>query len=127
MVSEGEHQSGGATSLGAELRSIREAHGLTIRAVERKTGISNAYLSQLETGKIEKPSPQYLYRLAEAYGVPYEALMEKVGYIIKHGPERPSGQTLLGAALAQMEDLTPEEERELIRYLAFLRQKPKNQ
>jgi transcriptional regulator with XRE-family HTH domain len=48
--------------------------GLTGKAV------SNAYLSQLEHGKIKRPSPNVLHSLAEVYAVPYEALMEKAGY-----------------------------------------------
>ncbi len=109
------------STLGEELRKIRDAHGLTLRAVERATGISNAYLSQLETGKIEKPSPNYLYRLAEEYKVPYELLMEKAGYIGRTREDRTAERGLLGAALASIDDLTPEEEDELMRYLAFLR------
>jgi len=47
-------------TLGDELRSIRAGRGLTLRAVEQATGISNAYLSQLETGKIDRPKPELL-------------------------------------------------------------------
>ena len=39
-------------SLGPFLRAARERRSLTLRAVERATGVSNAYLSQLESGKI---------------------------------------------------------------------------
>ena len=34
--------------LGKELRRVRNLKGLSLRQVEGKTGISNAYLSQLE-------------------------------------------------------------------------------
>lgn len=112
----------GGTTLGEELRRIRDLRALTLRRVEAMTGISNAYLSQLETGKIEKPSPNFLYKLAEAYKVPYELLMEKAGYIVK-GRKQREGQTLLGAALATASDLTPEEESEVANFLAFLRSK----
>jgi DNA-binding Xre family transcriptional regulator len=39
-----------------EMRALREKKGITLRQVEQETGISNAYLSQLETGKITNPS-----------------------------------------------------------------------
>lgn len=39
-----------------DLRGCRKNAGITLREVEKKTGISNAYLSQLETGKITNPS-----------------------------------------------------------------------
>jgi HTH-type transcriptional regulator, competence development regulator len=40
-------------SLGAFLKKSRTDAGFTLRAVETQTSISNAYLSQLETGKAE--------------------------------------------------------------------------
>lgn len=114
-----------ATTLGDELRRIRELHKLTLRAVENLTGISNAYLSQLETGKVEKPSPNYLYKLAEVYNVPYDLLMEKAGYLVRQQQDASKKRSLAGAALATIEDLTPEEEEELMNYLAYLRSKAK--
>lgn len=114
-----------ATTLGDELRRIRELHKLTLRAVENLTGISNAYLSQLETGKVEKPSPNYLYKLAEVYNVPYDLLMEKAGYLVRQQQGASKKRSLAGAALATIDDLTPEEEEELMNYLAYLRSKAK--
>src|ERR1700694_4482013 len=100
------------STLGDELRRIRELHRLTLRAVENLTGISNAYLSQLETGKVEQPSPNYLYKLAEVYNVPYDLLMEKAGYIFRHQHDTSKKRSLAGAALSTIDDLTPEEEEE---------------
>jgi len=51
-------------------RHLRQQRGLTLREVETKIGISNAYLSQLETGKIKSPSFQTVIKLLELYGVP---------------------------------------------------------
>ncbi len=110
--------------LGPYLRSLREARGLTLREVEEASGVSNAYLSQLETGKISKPSPHILHKLAAVYGVPYEILMEKAGYISRPAtpesgdePIRP-GSRIPATALR---DLTPEEEDALLSYLEYLR------
>ena len=43
-------------------------------------GISNAYLSQLETGKVQSPSPIVLHKLSELSGLPYAAVMQDAGY-----------------------------------------------
>jgi HTH-type transcriptional regulator, competence development regulator len=106
--------------LGALLADLRTAKGLSLREVEEATGkaVSNAYLSQLENGKIRKPSPNVLHSLANVYLVPYEALMEKAGYLLpsENGP----GQRKRLTAFA-IDDLTAEEEEELLKYLAFLR------
>jgi transcriptional regulator with XRE-family HTH domain len=40
-------------------------------------------LSRLESGKIAKPSPPFLHKLASAHHISYEALMEKAGYVGK--------------------------------------------
>ncbi|MHC4710377.1 MAG: helix-turn-helix domain-containing protein [Planctomycetota bacterium] len=66
------------------MADLRVAKGLSLRQVEEATGnaVSNAYLSQLEKGKIQKPSPNVLHSLAAVYAVPYEALMEKAGYLL---------------------------------------------
>jgi transcriptional regulator with XRE-family HTH domain len=63
------------------LTDLRTARRLSLRQVEvgSDRAVSNAYLSQLENGKIRRPSPNVLHRLAEIYAVPYRALMEKAG------------------------------------------------
>jgi transcriptional regulator with XRE-family HTH domain len=43
--------------LAEELKTIRIMRKLSLRVVEKKTGISNAYLSQLERGEAENPAP----------------------------------------------------------------------
>lgn len=111
-----------ASTLGAYLASLRAAKRLTLREVEEATGkeVSNAYLSQLEHGRVTKPSPNILYSLASVYGVPYETLMEKAGYIIA-SHSRPESEKHGRAATFSIENLTEEEERELLKYLGYLR------
>lgn len=54
---------------------------LSIRQVAEKTGISNAYLSQLESQKRKKPHPDVLQKLADFFDVPILELFEKAGYL----------------------------------------------
>jgi len=110
---------GRPSELGAMLADLRTAKRLSLREVEEATGraVSNAYLSQLENGKIKKPSPNVLHRLAEVYAVPYEALMEKAGYLLPTDGSRRRKRL----AVFAIDDLTAEEEEELLKYLAFLR------
>src|SRR5437762_14358322 len=67
--------------LADELRRIRAISGVSLRDVENATKVSNAYLSQLETGKTSNPSPQVLHTLAGFYNVPYASLIEAAGYL----------------------------------------------
>jgi transcriptional regulator with XRE-family HTH domain len=111
---------GRPNDLGAVLADLRTAKGLSLREVEEATdkAVSNAYLSQLENGKIKKPSPNVLHSLAEVYVVPYETLMEKAGYLL---PSEDGGGRRKRLAAFAIDDLTAEEEEELLKYLAFIR------
>jgi transcriptional regulator with XRE-family HTH domain len=111
---------GQPNELGAVLADLRTAKGFSLREVEEATGkdVSNAYLSQLENGKIQKPSPNVLHSLAEVYAVPYETLMEKAGYLLA---SKDGGGHHRRLAAFAIDDLTAEEEEELLKYLAFLR------
>lgn len=102
------------------LADLRKAKGLSLREVEEATGraVSNAYLSQLENGRIKKPSPNVLHSLAGVYAVPYEALMEKAGYLL---PSEQGGGRRKRLATFAIDDLTAEEEEQLLEYLAFIR------
>ena len=70
-------------NIGLYLKTLRDGKKMSLRAVEEATDkdVSNAYLSQLENGKIAKPSPHILHALAKVYGVDYTKLMERAGYI----------------------------------------------
>ena len=107
--------------IGVVLADLRKAKGLSLRDVQEATGgaVSNAYLSQLERQKIKKPSPDILRRLAKVYGVPYETLMEKAGYLLPDIDGEGGRRRRL--AVFAIDDLTAEEEEELLKYLAFLR------
>jgi len=113
-----------ANNLGPFIKKARLDLNMSLRDVEEATGkeVSNAYLSQLEGGKITKPSPHILYALSAALGVPYESLMERVGYIM------PSSNRLEGAkhgkaATFSIDKLSVDEETALLDYLNFLRSK----
>lgn len=108
---------------GEYFKALREANGLTLREVEKQAKVSNAYLSQLEQGKIKQPSPITLHKLSEIYGVKYELLMEKVGYPISKTKEKVSQR---GASISyRVGNITDEEEIELVNYLKFIRNKRK--
>jgi len=107
--------------IGTYLKKFREEHSLTLREVEKQTGISNAYLSQLENDKIASPSPLVLNKLAECYRLPYEELMVLVGYPMPFGAEKRASPSFRSGN--KLVKLTKEEEEKLHEYLQFLRTK----
>lgn len=102
--------------LGKTLTTARERKGLTLRDVERATGLSNAYLSQIENGRIASPSPKVLHKIAAIYELPYTALMSQAGY-----PTEESEYDDRLRLAARLGPTSPEEEDALAEYLAFLR------
>jgi len=110
------------TKLAKYLRALRKASGLTLRTVQKKAGVSNAFISQLESSKVKQPSPVVLHKFALAYGVTYEALMEAAGYPVP-GPVKDSGSA--GKLLNNLGTINEEEEEWLVDCLAFLRSRGK--
>ncbi len=111
------------TTLSEKLRQLRNINNLTLRDLEDKTGISNGYLNQLEQGKIKEPSPRLLHKLADFYKFRYESLLELAGYLTPTKKTRPGDKPAAGVAFSLRQDLTPDEEEELLKYLEFIRQK----
>jgi len=63
------------------LKELRDRKGVSLKKVEKATGISNAYLSLLETGDRRRlPKPDRLKALADYYNVSIQELLEKAGY-----------------------------------------------
>jgi transcriptional regulator with XRE-family HTH domain len=98
-------------TLGETLKSAREKEGFTLKQVEEKIGQSNAYLSMLENGKIKKPSANVLYKLSCVYKIDLDVLLIAAGIITEHQ----SIKNTIGYVL------TPEEEKQLLSYLRWLR------
>lgn len=113
-------------TLGAFIKKARQDVSMSLRDVEEATNkeVSNGYLSQLESGKITKPSPHILYALSTALSVNYEALMQRAGYILPNS-RRADGVKHGRAATFAIDNLTAEEEKQLLEYLTFLRGKKK--
>jgi HTH-type transcriptional regulator, competence development regulator len=113
-------------TLGQYLASIRLDRKMSLRQVEETSNkeVSNAYLSQLETGKILQPSPNVLNTLADIYKIDYVQLMELAGYL-PAAKTREATQRHGRIATFAEHNLTPDEEGELMQYLQYLRTKKK--
>ena len=64
--------------LSRKLAKSRDASGLTLRELEKRTGIHNALLSQMETGHIREPSFANVVRIARALGLSLSDLAKTV-------------------------------------------------
>jgi transcriptional regulator with XRE-family HTH domain len=109
-----------SVALSGFLRRARGDAGLSQREVERTTGISNAYLSQLESGKVREPSPRILHKLAEAYGISYSDLLIAAGFPL---PEFGKKRRPASRSPNPLGPITDKEQAALKEYLEFLRSK----
>src|SRR5882724_7449336 len=62
--------------LGHKVRFYRQGKGWTITTLAEKSGVSKAYISDLENGVAGKPNIQYVYAIAVALGVTLDELLE---------------------------------------------------
>jgi len=62
------------TRFGSYLKKLRHDRNLTLREVQEQVHVSNAYLSQVESGERGTPTLKMLSKLAKVYGVPVSVL-----------------------------------------------------
>jgi transcriptional regulator with XRE-family HTH domain len=106
-------------TLGATLKQARVAAGLSLRDVERRTGVRSGHLSQIETNKIARPEMALLWDLAATYDLDFSRLFALAGYT--------SGEEVSGrqrqrttVAVRAMTKLSPADQAEALRYMAKL-------
>lgn len=86
-------------TLGELIGVARECKGWTLRELEMASGVSNALISQIETGKVRDPGFTTVVRLVDALGISLDraatAERSKLDVLRKTGawkPEQPEAQ-----------------------------------
>jgi transcriptional regulator with XRE-family HTH domain len=97
------------------LREARRRSAMSLRDVERATGIRSGHLSQIETGNIARPEVALLWDLASLYELDFEELLRLAGHELAAG-------TTLTVAFRALTGLSPDEQLEAIRFMAKLKQ-----
>ena len=106
-------------ALGDTLKAARAAAGLSLRDVERRTGIRSGHLSQIETNVIARPEMAILWELAAVYGLDFGRLLALAGY---GGGEHSGRQRQrMTVALRAMSELSAAEQSEALRFMAELK------
>lgn len=115
------------SKLGEALKDARKNLGFTLRQVEDSTGISNAYLSQLENNKIKNPSVNILSKLSSLYRISLKSLLSNANMIDEQDEEKHKENFSFAQRIAfKAEDLTEEEKKELLKYLEYIRHRKNN-
>ena len=91
-------------SLGADIRALRKARGLTLSDLAERLGRSVGWLSQVERD-LSEPSPQDIAQMARTLDVSVSTLSPRdqhqpsdEGYIVRRGARRPIGSRVPGLA-----------------------------
>ena len=107
-------------TLGGTLKAARAAAGLSLRDVEKRTGVRSGHLSQIETNTIGRPELAILWELAATYGVDFSRLLALAGY---RGGEDVSARQRqrMTVALRAMSELSPADQAEALRFMAELK------
>jgi HTH-type transcriptional regulator, competence development regulator len=107
------------SELGKLLARERNRRGWSLREAERRTGIHNAHLSQLEKGVIVRPAPAMLHTLAAIYELDFRRLMRLGG----HTEGTSAGNAAAAIAFRTVQELPPKEQQEALKYLSNLRRR----
>ncbi len=110
----------GQETLGGVLKRARTELGLSLRDVERRTGVKSGHLSQIETGVIAQPEMAMLWDLAGALELDFGRLLGLAGLA---GADLSSGRRRqrMTVALRALGELSPDEQEEALRYMAELK------
>lgn len=116
------------------LKTIREAKNLSLRDVEKITGISNSYISQLERDTTKNPTIPVIKKLADAYDYPFNKMADLVvgdtEYQFKATPRSTTADLEscppdIQYMLRQYQNLSDEGKKQLVDYIDFLLKKEK--
>lgn len=117
-------EGGEVSQLGAVLAEGRQAAGISLREVQRRTGIHNAHVSQIEKGHIERPEVGLLFQLAELYRLDFGRLLELSGHLA--GGDGPGiRRAVTAAALRAVGELPRARQAEALSYLQRLAKPPR--
>jgi transcriptional regulator with XRE-family HTH domain len=106
--------------LGSTLKQARTRAALSLRDVERRTGLKSGHLSQIETGVIAKPDMAILWDLALLYGLRFPELLQLAGHgAVAESSDRARQRTTV--ALRALDGLSPGEHAEALAFIAELK------
>ena len=70
------------SSLGRNLKELRQQQSLNQKELSDRSGVSQATISRIETGRVRQPGSSALKSLADALGVSTDALMDDTGRLV---------------------------------------------
>ena len=112
--------------LGHKVRFLRQGKGWSITTLADKSGVSKAYISDLENGVAGKPNIQYVYSISVALGVTLDELLDDAKPTQRNKPRKDDEQLPPGLAELQQELKLTDAEVENLAQVNFRGNRPKD-
>lgn len=117
--------------LGAKIRFLRQGKGWALADLAEKSGVSKAYISDLENGAAGKPNIQYVFSIAVALDVTLDDLLKDATAKEQRAKRRSSGELPPGLAelqqeLALSDDVLSQDDVEMLAQVNFRGNRPKD-
>lgn len=102
-------------ALGARITAGRTAKGMSVAQLAELSGVSKAYMHQIENGECKRPSAQVMFDIASVLGT-------SVGYLLGRTPNGSEpGRVRVPASLREFAEQQPEIGEDEIEMLARIR------
>ena len=114
--------------LGHKVRFLRQGKGWTLSELSDKSGVSKAYISDLENGVAGKPNIQYVFAIASALGVTLDELLSDAAATpVERSRRKRTGRDLPpGLAELQREMNLSDDETDMLAQVNFRGNRPKD-
>ena len=112
--------------LGQTIRSLRLGREWSLAQLGEESGVSKAYLSDLENGSAGKPNIQYVYAVANALGVTLDELLGEAKPKVHRREKRPTKELPAGLLELQQELSLTQEDVEMLAYVNFRGHRPRD-
>lgn len=111
-------------SLGEYIKEKRNAKNWSQRDLANASGISNAEISRIESGKRKEPSSSVLKDIAIALDIQIEDLLLQAG-VISDDSAITKQTSFESSAYVSVDDLSKDEIEDVMKYIAFLKSQRK--
>jgi transcriptional regulator with XRE-family HTH domain len=113
--------------LGATIRFLRHGRGWSLTELAEKSGVSKAYISDLENGAAGKPNIQYVFNVAGALDATLDELVKDATAKEQRGRKRRSADELPPGLADLQRDLDlSDDEVEMLAQVNFRGNRPKD-
>jgi len=112
--------------LGHTIRFLRQGKGWTLNDLAEKSGLSKAYLSDLENGLAGKPNIQYVFAVAQSFGTTLDRLLQGAAPPVRIPQSHPTADLPPGLAELKSEMNLSDEEVEMLSTVNFRGNRPRD-